>query len=57
MSVDIVSYSREALSKQINRDACAICHLSDHDKSSPLQDVKNGVENMLTFCEELNHID
>ena len=57
ISVDIVSYSREALSKQINRDARLICHLSDHDKSNPLQDVKNGVENLLTFCEKFNHID
>ena len=31
--------------------------MSDHDKSNPLQDVKNGVENLLTFCEKFNHID
>ena len=57
ISADIVSCSREASSKQINRDACVICHLFDHDKSNSLQDVKNGVENLLTFCEKFNHID
>ena len=57
ISVDIVSYSREAPSEKINRDACVICHLSDHDKSNPLQDVKNGIENLLTFCEKFDHID
>ena len=31
--------------------------MSDHDKSNRLQDVKNGVENLLTFCEKFNHID
>ena len=31
--------------------------MSDHDKSNPLQDVKNGVENLLTFCEKFNYID